>query len=62
LPKAKEIEREQNEKRRSLFEAQDEVDNKEVDNKKERLISEIEARLQQKNGLKEIFTLRWMVR
>lgn len=54
--KAKDIERKRNEKRRSLFEAQDEVDSK-----KEQLISEIEARLRQKMELKDIFTLRWRV-
>jgi superfamily II DNA/RNA helicase len=54
--KAKEIERKRNEKRRSLFEAQDEVDSR-----KESLISEIEARLKQKIEMAEIFTLRWRV-
>jgi ERCC4-related helicase len=54
--KAKDIERKRNEKRRSLFLAQDEVDSK-----KEQLISEIEARLRQKMEVQEIFTLRWEV-
>ncbi len=50
------MERKRNEKRRSLFEAQDEVDTL-----KEALISEIEARLKQKIELRDIFTLRWTV-
>ena len=54
--RAKEIERKRNEKRRSLFEAQDEVDSR-----KEALISEVESRLEQKIELTEIFTLRWRV-
>jgi superfamily II DNA/RNA helicase len=54
--RAKDIERKRNEKRRSLFEAQDEVDTR-----KETLISEIEARLRQKIETAEIFTLRWRV-
>jgi len=54
--KAKEMERKRNEKRRNLFEAQDEVDGP-----KEQLISEVEARLKQKVEVNEVFALRWRV-
>jgi hypothetical protein len=54
--KAKEMERKRNEKRRSLFEAQDEVDSR-----KEKLITDIESRLRQKVETADIFTLRWRV-
>lgn len=54
--KAKELEKKRNEKRRNLFEAQDEVDNR-----KEGLIGGIEARLKQQITAKELFTIRWGV-
>ena len=53
---AKDLEKKRKDKRRSLFEAQDEVDNK-----KENLISEIEAQLKQSAELTDIFTIRWSV-
>ena len=53
---AKALERRRGEKRRSLFEAQDEVDNR-----KERLIEEIEARLKQNLTQIIVFTVRWKV-
>ena len=54
--KAKELEQKRTQKRRSLFDAQDEVDKR-----KEALISEIEARLRQTVEEKELFTIRWRV-
>ena len=53
---SKDLEKKRKEKRRSLFEAQDEVDNR-----KENLITEIEAKLKQSSELNEIFTIRWSV-
>lgn len=44
------------EKRRSLFDAQDEVDAK-----KEALIADIERRLEQRVELADVFTIRWRV-
>ena len=55
--RVKDLERRRNEKRRTLFEAQDEVDTK-----KDVLISQVEARLVQRCGLRELFALRWSVR
>ena len=52
----KELENRRNEKRRRLFEAQDEIDAR-----KETLISAIEARLAQRSELSELFALRWRV-
>jgi len=54
--KAKELERKRSEKRRNLFEAQDEIDNK-----KDTLISNIEVRLEQTIDVQELFTIRWTV-
>jgi superfamily II DNA or RNA helicase len=54
--KAQTLERKRGDKRRSLFDAQDEVDAK-----KEILIAEIERRLTQKVELVELFTIRWSV-
>lgn len=45
-----------NEKRKALFDAQDEIDRK-----KEALIGEIEAKLKQSVEVQEIFTIRWRV-
>ncbi|WP_096895768.1 SNF2-related protein [Candidatus Scalindua japonica] len=53
---AKDLEKKRKDKRRSLFETQDEVDNR-----KENLISEIEAKLKQSVELDEIFIIRWRV-
>ena len=53
---AKDLERKRTEKRRSLFDAQDEVDRK-----KDELIGQVEARLKQKTQVQEVFALRWNV-
>jgi superfamily II DNA or RNA helicase len=53
---AKEIEKKRNEKRRQLFDAQDEVDQR-----KENLIEELEKRLKQTIEVSEVFTIRWRV-
>jgi len=50
----KALESQRNEKRRSLFEAQDKVDQQ-----REELIANIEGKLIQRTSLKELFTLRW---
>ncbi len=50
----KALESQRNEKRRSLFEAQDKVDLQ-----REELISNIEGKLTQKSGLRQLFTIRW---
>ena len=54
--RVKDLERRRNEKRRTLFEAQDKVDAK-----KEALISQVEARLVQRCGLRVLFAVRWKV-
>lgn len=50
----KDLEKRRNEKRKSLFVAQDEIDER-----KEQLLNEIEARLQQNVQLQNLFTLHW---
>jgi len=50
----KDMEKKRSELRRNLFLAQDEVDKR-----KEKIIENIEARLQQKIETKELFTFRW---
>jgi SNF2 family DNA or RNA helicase len=50
----KEMEKHRNQKRRSLFEAQDEVDLQ-----RDELIAQIEGKLEQKSELKCLFTIRW---
>ncbi len=50
----KELEKKRNEKRRKLFESQDEIDNR-----KEKLLSEIETRLKQKTSEELLFIIRW---
>ncbi|MDD3772028.1 MAG: hypothetical protein PHC38_05145 [Weeksellaceae bacterium] len=50
----KDKEKKRSELRRNLFLAQDEVDKR-----KEIIIEDIEARLQQKLETKELFTIRW---
>ena len=54
--KAKELERQQNDKRRRLFETQDEVDAR-----KDGLIEDIEQRLKQRMEDVALFTIRWCV-
>lgn len=50
----KALESQRNQKRRTLFDAQDEVDNK-----REKLIEDIEDKLQQNTSLQELFSIRW---
>ena len=50
----KAVEALRNQKRRSLFEAQDKIDQQRED-----LISKIEGKLTQHSGLQELFTIRW---
>lgn len=52
----KSLESQRNEKRRSLFEAQDRVDHQ-----REELIANIEGKLAQKSGLQQLFTVRWVL-
>lgn len=52
----KEMEKKRNTKRRTLFEAQDDIDSR-----KEGLIEGVEARLQQLISTSELFTIRWRV-
>ena len=55
--KAKDLEAERSRKRRSLYDAQDEIDRR-----KETLIGEVEGRLKQKVESERLFTIRWTVR
>ncbi len=55
--KAKDLEKQRSNKRRRLFEAQDEVDSR-----KEDLITAVEDRLQQQVEIHEIFTIRWRIK
>jgi len=50
----KALEAQRNTKRRALFDAQDEIDAQ-----RERLIAEIEGKLQQRTSLTELFAVRW---
>jgi superfamily II DNA or RNA helicase len=52
----KDLERRRSEKRRTLFEAQDQVDAR-----KDSLIVEVEAKLQQRTTVEELFAIRWRV-
>jgi F0F1-type ATP synthase membrane subunit b/b' len=52
----KELEKKRNTKRRTLFEAQDEIDSR-----KEGLIESVEARLKQLISKSELFSIRWRV-
>lgn len=52
----KALEAARNQKRRSLFDAQDEVDKQ-----REQLIAKIEGKLEQKAELKPLFTIRWRI-
>lgn len=54
--KTKDLERKRNDKRRKLFEAQDEIDER-----KDGLINQIEARLKQSVTTNPLFTVRWSV-
>lgn len=54
---AKDLEVRLTQKRRELFEAEDEIDRQ-----KEQIIATVEARLQQKIETKQLFTIRWEVR
>jgi adenine-specific DNA-methyltransferase len=54
--KIKALESQRNEKRRSLFEAQDKVDLQRAD-----LIANIEGKLTQKKGSQQLFAIRWTV-
>lgn len=53
----KELEKKRNEKRRHLFEAQDQIDER-----KESLLNEIESRLQQEIQTKNLFILQWNIK
>jgi adenine-specific DNA-methyltransferase len=50
----KALEQQRNVKRRALFDAQDEIDRQ-----RERLIAEIEGKLQQRTSIVELFKIRW---
>jgi ERCC4-related helicase len=50
----KDLEKSRNEKRRKLFESQDDIDNK-----KEKLLNDIELQMNQKQQLFPLFTIRW---
>lgn len=52
----KEMEKKRNEMRKKLYEAQDEVDGR-----KDKLISRVEAQLKQRSQLETLFTIRWKV-
>ena len=52
----KALESQRNQKRRSLFDAQDQVDRQ-----REKLISQIEGKLQQQTELVQLFSIRWRV-
>lgn len=52
--RANELEQQRNHKKRSLFDAQDQIEQR-----KDTLISDVEARLQQQTSRKEVFTIRW---
>jgi len=52
--RVKALEQQRNAKRCALFDAQDEIDHQ-----RERLVAEIEGKLQQKAPLQEMFLLKW---
>lgn len=52
----KELEKKRNEKRQTLFSAQDEIDEK-----KENLLSDVEKKLNQKVVQNELFTIKWRI-
>ena len=49
-----ELEQQRNQKKRTLFDAQDEIEQR-----KDSLISEVEARLQQRTSRQNVFTIKW---
>jgi hypothetical protein len=53
----KDLEKLRNEKRRKLFDSQDEIDQK-----KETLLNDIESQLDQNENLTPLFTLRWSLK
>lgn len=53
----KELEKKRNDKRRNLFEAQDQIDAR-----KENLLNEIESRLQQNIELSDLFIIKWSLK
>lgn len=52
----KDMEKKRNEMRKKLYEAQDEVDGK-----KDKLISRVEAQLKQRSSLEQLFIIKWKV-
>jgi adenine-specific DNA-methyltransferase len=52
-----ELEQQRNHKKRTLFDAQDDIEQK-----KDTLIADVESRLQQRTTRQEIFAVRWRVR
>jgi len=54
--KAKDLEKKRNDKRRDLFQAQDEVDTR-----KDALIGDIETRLKKRETMSPLFVIRWKV-
>jgi hypothetical protein len=52
-----ELEQQRNHRKRTLFDAQDEIEQKKDD-----LIAEVESRLQQRTSRQEVFAIRWRVR
>ena len=53
----KDLEKKRSDKRQTLFEAQDHIDER-----KETLLTDIEKRLNQKMELKELFTIKWKIK
>jgi len=53
----KDLEAQRNQKRRSLFDAQDDVDRQ-----RETLIEKIEGELRQKENLQQLFLIRWLLK
>jgi adenine-specific DNA-methyltransferase len=53
----KDLEAQRNQKRRSLFDAQDDVDRQ-----RELLITQIEGKLRQKENLQQLFLIRWLLK
>jgi len=52
--KVNELEQQRNQKKRTLFDAQDQIEQR-----KDTLISEVEARLQQQTSRQNVFTIKW---
>jgi len=49
-----ELEQQRNQKKRTLFDAQDQIEER-----KDSLISDVETRLQQRTSRQNVFTIRW---